>query len=701
MESLNLLRRVYKLKYRRKGCWGIILLVICYIEGTFFDICINAIKSLSSSNQVENSAGANIAAYAQLLSRVMNCVVIVQWILCAVILLGGIYLYYKSTRIQRFLTFLLECKNIHVIAYWMIWGILFFSFGQFDSFYKSYGVEQLDLSQWNALLIICLTLIGTWIIQTGKIKVKNIFETKVNFCFFCIIWLYIDFAVFGEALFLSDTSVAWKIDVQRISLLGLAACWLLPFILGFIYFLEGFSKKKRELHRNCLAEILSLILIMILGYTLYLIVTYPGIITMDGIVAWEQIINYAPLTREFPAFLKLIWKICYSVYPNVFGVTILQAVLWISVVIRWLTYFVSKGMSIKCARWIAFATSFTTPFTLFVLMQESNFYYTVALLWTTYFMVKISEADENRIMHWYSWVGIIISLVGIFVSRNEGKVTFAVITVVLLLYSIFQKNWKLCASGFISIALIVVIQGPLFSWLKIPELNAKSEYSTNLLINDVTLATVYFNGKISKESIDILEKYAAIDDIANMYNDHNYDCGADGNIASFIGNDNEVYPVAIDCIVHNIPIAFRERLNKTETVWNVVAVPDVKQAHLSIGIVENDLGLKSNSGIISKIFTQLLYYPTFLICIFDVLIYRSGLAICMLMVLCYFWIINGKRKFVIKALPCFAHFSILLLSLLWACSRHVFCIVIMVWALLINQIYSGEQHESIGNNTGI
>lgn len=691
-------------KYGKNAVLWFLITNIWYMEGVAYEFFSSVMVAFSSNEQAEHSAGETIGGWLSRMNSLYDHGAEVQWLAAIFSAVFCIIIWMKCRYVRERLQEFSRRKVFLLGAYIWVYGLVFVSYDQFKSFYYDYGIIGVDLSPINKLIVLLLTLGAALFIWKYDLQEFRKYAYGRQRIWLWIVIAYFDFAACGAMLFMNDTALPWSFSLQKVAVFLLFAIWLLPFVCMILHFFEYLELKKVPIIRNkCVknSDILSLFVIMSVCLGFYFYIIYPGVITLDGIVAWTQIMNGQPLTREFPAFIKLVWKALYTLFPNVAIVSVFQAALWIWLVMTYLVYFVSKGMNVRIARVIAFVTSFFTPFTLYIFLHESNYYYTVALLWVTYFLIRFCNDNEYFKSRWYAVIGMSIAVTSIFLTRNEGKITYGLIIAIIFMVGFFKKQIRIVMASLLSVMLVFFVQIPVFHALEIPEFTQKSDNSVNLLVNDVTLATVHYDGRLSWESIQTLENYDSMQNIGDMYNEYAYDWEADASIASFVGNSEEVIPVAIDSIVHNIPIAFRERLNKTESVWSIVGSYGNKQEHCSVGIVDNELGLSTRDNFMYLLFSKLLYYPTFLICILDVIIYRSGLNICVLLVLCLYWIVKGQKQNLLVSVPAFAHFAVLLLSLLWPCSRHVWCIVLSVWVILIDQIYRGEEIEHIDNCSGL
>lgn len=673
------------MKKIRKNLFFIILfsIQICYLFGSLME----QIFGFAPEQQAEGSAGQTVANILLRLSSLNRYKGMIEGLIFVFVVVSVGLVFEKNSNLWR---------NIHVEKFykWVyVWNyaVIFISYDHFKSMYNNYGIDSVDLSFINKLIIFGLTLLGVYFIEHDLLPNMHLLEKYINGKYkvgLLLVLLYVSFACCGEALFLAQPDKAWNVTLQTVSIYLLMSFWVLPFVLEILFFLEAHKMIRldhniEKISRNDKIVIIGMMLII---YAIYFAVAYPGVLTADSIDGWNQIINCLPLTRKHPPMVKIIWLLVYKLTGSVAMVTVLQIMMWIWVVGTFLFYFIRKGMTVKTAKVIALLTSALTPYNLYVLTQLANFWYMITILWIVYFMLQFID-DISYSKKKGSIIGLGIALAGIFLTRNEGKVVYIVVIIVLSIYALYKKCVGHLCSVIISMGVVLAISGPIFNSIGVLDVQSKSDDSVNMLVNDVTLATVYFNGNLSSESKETLQKYASLEEIAAMYYDYGYSCEADGKIAPMLENDDEVWSVAIDSIIHNIPIAFRERLNKSENVWNIIEPFGAKQSLRSIGVASNDLGLHENRNILYAIFMQLLYYPTFMFCVFDILFYRAGIYVCLLVVFSLYWLANRRRKMLLIILPVIAHVIVLLLSLVWPIARHTWIIILVTWIMMGYEFY--------------
>lgn len=673
---------------------------ICYFVG----MVLMQLGSVSgSANAVDGSAESRFLQTLDaipLLRYLNEYVGLIQGLSALICLAVAIFFLYVCRK------FLLR-EKWYVYVYIWTYAILFVSYDCFDSFYKNYGFEGVNLSFFNKMLIFALTLCATvFLIQLDKNE-KNLlsgyFKGK-NGVFLFIVLLYIDFACSGQRLFLSSQEKAWDVNMVTISIFTLFAYWIAPFILMLLYFFEKQKGKAWQIETEVLPRVtvkekMCLWLIPTIVWILFWIICYPAVITMDGIDAWREIFRGGTLSTGFPAVIKVVWRFLYHIIPTVGIVSLLQILLLATVLTAYLVFFREKGMSQKVARRVGFLFSVIPSTCLYVITHGSNIYYTISILWILYFVIRIVDDKTYLKHHMLSvcWLGC--ALTGSYLFRNEGFAVVIIMCILLIVMALGTKNYLVLCGVLLAAGLISISNNLVYNSEVAADDMTISNHGGVSLVNDVTLATLYFKGNISEEDLKTLEKYAPLEAIAAKYTDFQYDTTTRELINDYMNDVETANSIAYRCIIKNIDIAFRERLNKSECVWNVLNAENANLDRCSRGIVENDIGLKANNTILTKICQEVLYFPTFMFCVTDILLYRSGIYICVLLVLALYWIKNKKANKIWCFTPIFAHFVVMLLVLLWSCSRHTWCINLMATAVLIYGLLTSREAVEEYNET--
>lgn len=662
---------------------------LCYLCGQilqqFFSVT-------GSANAIEGSAESQLLTA---LDHLTLLGALTQHNVIVVLVVLGITALISWSIVRKFAQRMLSGKW-YVLIYIWTYAVLFVSYDQFDSFYKNYGFEGVNLSFFNKMLIFLLSLwAGRFLLRLTQEQKKMCQDYLIgkNGVFFVIVLAYITFACCGQKLFLSLQTVPWNINLITLSVFTLFAYWLVPLLFGVLNFLETRKIRKTQplSGKNLQREKAIIFVGLVLIWGIYWLISYPAVITLDGIDAWREVMQGGTFTTAFPAVIKVVWRALYRIVPTVGVVSVLQIVLLAAVTTTYMGFFMEKGLSVVRARIIAFVFAIIPSTCLYVITHGSNIYYTIFILWLTLFMIRL--VDDKAYFKKKPWacVGLGLAIAGTYLCRKEGFAVAILIMVFLAAMAIRYRAYSVFVSILLATVLLSMTSKAVYnSNVAYDDMQISNQGGTSL-INDVTLATLYFHGDISEEDLDIISRYANIEDVAAKYTDFQYDTTTGQLLGAYLDDADQVNGIASRCIFKNLDIAFRERLNKSECVWNVINAEGAYLDRCSRGIVENDLGLVASDTILTKLVQTILYFPTFMFCVSDIFLYRSGIYVCILLALALYWIKNHGSDRLWYLVPIAAHFVVMLLVLLWSCSRHTWSINLMAAAVIIYSLLDAAE----------
>lgn len=584
----------------------------------------------------------------------------------------------------------------YVFLYAWTYAILFISYDQFDSFYKNYGFEGIDLSFFNRLIIFLMSLYAcAFLLRLSREEKKVLQEyfSGKNAVFFAIVLSYVTFACCGQRLFLSSQAVPWNINLITVSIFVLFAYWLVPLFLILLNFLEtkGIKIVSNRTEEKPGKKKAAIFIGLVFIWGIYWLISYPAVITLDGLDAWREVMAGGTFSTSFPAVIKVVWRALYHIVPAVGIVSVLQILLLAGIVTAYMGFFMQKGLSFKRTALIVAVFAILPSTCLYVITHGSNIYYTICILWVTLYFIRFVDDKEYFKKNKWAWIGFGIAIAGTYLCRKEGFAVAIIIIAFLVLMAIRYKAYPVFAAILLAGILISTTNRMVYnSDVAYDDMQVSNQGGTALL-NDVTLATLYFHGNISEEDLNIIQKYANIEDVAAKYTDFQYDTTTSEVLGKYMDDSERVNKIAFHCISNNLDIAFRERLNKSECVWNVINAEGAYLDRCSRGIVENSLGLEARNTVLTRFVQTILYFPTFMFCVSDVFLYRTGIYVCILLVFALYWIKNHKSDRLWYLVPIAAHFVVMLLVLLWSCSRHTWSINLMATAVIIYSLFETKE----------
>ena len=652
------------------------LIVICTIV-FLCDSFLSEILALGvyQNNPDVNSVGAQISA---LRGKLPSEIVVRSGMLILAIIMG-IMISHVILRYLKKRTIFTNEVGILRALYGLSYGVVFVAFRGITSSYNNFGFEGVDLSAINSLIILLL-------LSYGFVKMPDLVNDKSNILpyltekkgiMFYVVVLIGTFQLIGNSLFFSGKA-AWNISATAIACFILFSYIFAVNVLLFLQKLDGFVLKKNENADNQKSTLRKIVICEFGIELIYLVACNPGVMTNDSIDALEEITGLSGFTNAFPALLKIIYSVLVGWISNInmigIVISIIQIVLYITFMYAFSKYLLEKGVNTKWVFGGNFMFTILPNIGFFVITFGSNFYFTIAMCWFTYFLVRLID-DRSYFGSVKRCVGLLISLICIFFTRNEGfGLAYAGIALVLVL-GIFRKNYRLLVVAIASVAAICFIRGPIFNLagVEMPGENVNPVNSASSVSTDLIEAMVYYDGKIEEEDRNKLLEYGTLEEYKEAYYEFALDNYPSVTIKLRSDGDASMH-LFLREMKNNFWIYVRARLNKADIIWNVTEAKGNHSSRVSTSCVENEIGVARHNNILTVLLTKCYYWLSILIPIADVVLYRTGLYLFLSFVMILYCIYYKCKEKIILFIPFWVHSFILMCCLLWQGTRHVLCL---------------------------
>ena len=217
---------------------------------------------------------------------------------------------------------------------------------------------------------------------------------------------------------------------------------------------------------------------MIAVWGLFLLVFYPGLLTQDTIVQWEQVVT-GQYSDAHPIFYALLIGGLSQVY-NSPAVVVLAQILMLSLSLSWGLSELERLGSSRKVLWGLSVLFAVLPINILganVLRKDVPFSASLLVLSVIFLKIVLTRGD------WFSrkwtWLGLGLMLGVITLSRINGLTVSVGSLVVILLF--YRSAWKrLAAASGIFALMLVVMYGPIYSVLKVKHV---SEYGPLLFLH--------------------------------------------------------------------------------------------------------------------------------------------------------------------------------------------------------------------------
>ncbi|MCJ7806816.1 MAG: hypothetical protein MUP57_04645 [Clostridia bacterium] len=304
--------------------------------------------------------------------------------------------------------------------------------------------------------------------------------------------------------------------------------WVTPIIVTLLYLFEKLKLlaaggvKPGYSNRNPVWVRLNIFLVILLIGVMYLIAYNPAIMSPDSFSQWHQASDLEPLVNWHPPFHTLMIRALIAIIPSPSFVALSQIVYFALVFSATLMFFYRRGVSLRILTLLTF---------LFVLIPTNGIHlvtiwkdvpYAITLLWLTLIMIKVVFNDYGKTKPILLAAELATALVFVYFFRQNGILVYAVFIVTITLLLVRRKTLKPLLGVFISLAIIVLVRYPLYSYYEVKPAPPGNKYIA--LVNDV--AGVYFaGGHLSTKTEKYLETVVDLKQFETVYSAYraNYD----------------------------------------------------------------------------------------------------------------------------------------------------------------------------------
>lgn len=302
----------------------------------------------------------------------------------------------------------------------------------------------------------------------------------------------------------------------------------------------------------------------------------------------------------------------------------------------------------------------------------------MSLLWSFVIISKLTIDNELYKKKWFIYLELIIALAGVYLYRKNGVVTFWLILICLL--PLVLKNIKLLYSCLACLALIFIIQGPLYSHYEVKPSGNRGIY---IGLGQDILGVHFGKGELSENA-----KRIAAELTNNKLDQYSYN-----PTWSNISYDTTIIPkdfvlTYIDTFIHNPVLMTKAIIAREDAIWDIFpgqgSVLGCVNNQSSIDLYPDNPWKEMRESwlehyprhhptfvqkIVSKISNVIAYNK-----LTSILIWRSGLLFLIGIIICCVMIVIEKQSVIKVVIPLFspviAHIVGLVLSCGWSDFRY-------------------------------
>lgn len=213
------------------------------------------------------------------------------------------------------------------------------------------------------------------------------------------------------------------------------------------------------------------------------------------------------------------------------------------------------------------------------------------LFWIMAFVDLIQVIRSDKVAR-KDIVLLMLGEIAVAFTRNNGIYVIIITSILLILITIKNKykNKIITLAGVVSaVAIIMIVQGPVYNWIGVQQTDTVENFGIPL---QQIGSVVAYDGNISQEQLEILDKFIPVENISGMY----APCLADSlkfygglNYEYLSNNKMEFLKLWAELLVQNPKLYINAYIMETVGFWNV----DVRgaDAYIQNSVWENVFGV--------------------------------------------------------------------------------------------------------------
>ncbi len=451
------------------------------------------------------------------------------------------------------------------------------------------GSSGIDFQEPTKVVLYIISLIATIKNKEKRDYVNFLVDTTWKKGILIFTCLYAAFALVGQRIFIYPLTS--KVTTAGGAVFMAAILWFIPIIRSLLYYSNSLGDiifSKTAAKRNP-TFILCIVVILIIPAAYNLFANNPGISSPDTLTS--MITNAQHLHGMYdwhPFFYCLMLRVILEIWNSTYMVILVQYFFYAYVVTELLMYLRKKEIKDSFLLFVAVFTGFNAANYLHINTIWKDIPYTLSLLWIFVIVAKLVIDSNYYKRKWYVYLELIIAMVGTELYRKNGVVTFVVVTIGLIPF--MRKNKKILGSILVSIGIIVLVNGPIYSYFEVESPGRSGMY---IGLGQDVLGAYYSGGEVSESTLKMISEMTDYNnaeyDYKPTWSSQAYD--VDVSLVDFIKN-------YISTFFYNPIFMTRAIIDREDALWDIY-----KGEGSVLGCVNRQSTMDSND-------TWTSYYPT-------------------------------------------------------------------------------------------
>lgn len=529
--------------------------------------------------------------------------------------------------------------------------------------------------------------------------------------FVIIIALYASFASFGQRFFL-DGNTRIHFSEKGLLILLSGTLWFIPIIYLFLFGLErlALSLKSKTSSPRLYRHLAFWAMLTILCFiqTIILWNFWPGGFASDSIDILSQAAGIYNIASWHPPLNAILYRLILAICPKAGTIVAVQLFFFALLCTKFLMLGYDYGISFKVLAFLGILFNLLPNQVISGICPVKDYLYLLALLWETYLLIRLI-LNPKELLRWQFLLALSLAMFLIYGFRHNGIVPFAALLVLFIWITIRhfpQSKLRLVIVSLSSILMIAAYRGPIYSLLHVSQGAHMSPYITMLC---AAASCINKGLPLSEESSAIMESVLPLEQWGTYYNryaGHDPYYWGRGDLADKYPFDptqitaKEAFRVYLEALCKYPDVVIKDRLDGTDLMWDVhrptdsfntkgfldvtLSAENHLESYFDLSKIEYGVPYHNPSPLAGAYRTTV---NTSIDSIWDILLWRSGIYLILLMILVLFWWRNQMKLFLWAAVPLLGEIAGLSLVMYHQSFRYVHSIQVLTLVLAFCSIF--------------
>lgn len=480
---------------------------------------------------------------------------------CLIFCLACIYIVWQVRKITAWLIKILDSLSV---CGWRI-GLYSVANTLASALVLKFSKLTLSDDSFFYLLVVSVLISSVWLENKFRKIRSEFFSTARNRIVYILLSLYTAFSIVGSSCFIYPINKS--VSTADILCFAGMSITVFPLVVWLTYLL-GFCCRSEYVRRN--GNMPWKVYFLCFGIILFVALCYmrafnPAISSPDSLSCLGPAINsIRGIINWHPPFYILWLKAIVRIWNSTYAVLLVHYVWFSFVFLEGMRFLYRRGLS---SGWIILVT-LLTALNCGNMVQLTTIWkdipYTISVLWLTVLIARF--VLENQSNKWLIYIEFVTAMICTAFMRQNGIVIFVIL--VLALFFLFRKNWKMRSACAISAVMAVLINFPLYTYLGIKSDEGGGKFVG--LGQDIKAA--YFSGGTLSDSamhvVSALSENNLTGFAFNPYMAQNY------SYQSFSLKVPEFIGAYADTFIRNPVLMTREIFTRQDGIWNLLAAKD-------------------------------------------------------------------------------------------------------------------------------